>query len=266
MSAKIRGRAVIINNRYIVNSTKCVGPEYDVANLKLLFESLHFDVANNIHTNIDAQEIERVIDEEARTDHSAYDAFILFVMSHGEHGYVLGMDDRPVEIDRLIEKIGSIQSLHNKPKMVFIQARRREPGVRKQRPKDCPVADWPYVAGPDINYVNESGMRKLEESLENAKFAAQPPATLAGYRDIFVAYSTMPGFYSYRKEDFGSYFVQFFVHVCSTRAHEEDLSGIMLSVNRLLGLRPKAVNFEQIGEAVHRGLSKQIYFFPKYQV
>jgi len=56
-------------------------------------------------------------------DHSDADAFILFIMSHGERGFILGIDDNGVDIDgEIIGVLGECRSLWNKPKMLFFQA------------------------------------------------------------------------------------------------------------------------------------------------
>jgi len=44
MCQRVRGRAVIINNNYFVNLPARYGSENDLADLKKLFDSLHFEV------------------------------------------------------------------------------------------------------------------------------------------------------------------------------------------------------------------------------
>jgi len=56
-------------------------------------------------------------------DHRQFDAFILFIMSHGSNGYIYGIDDESVDVDNEIAGVlGSCPSLKNKPKMIFFQA------------------------------------------------------------------------------------------------------------------------------------------------
>jgi len=69
------------------------------------------------------QQIKDLIRQEHRMDHSKDDAFVLFIMSHGEKGIILGNDDKGVNIDDdIIRVLGECQSLWNKPKMLFFQA------------------------------------------------------------------------------------------------------------------------------------------------
>jgi len=69
------------------------------------------------------QKIKDLIHAVSRTDHTEADAFILFIMSHGERGFILGIDEKRVNIeDEIISVIGGCRSLWNKPKMLFFQA------------------------------------------------------------------------------------------------------------------------------------------------
>lgn len=69
------------------------------------------------------QQIKDLIRSESQMDHSEADAFILFIMSHGERGFILGIDDNGVDIDdEIIGVLGECRSLWNKPKMLFFQA------------------------------------------------------------------------------------------------------------------------------------------------
>jgi len=69
------------------------------------------------------QKIKDLIYSESRTDHTEADAFILFIMSHGEKGFILGIDENKVNIeDEIISVIGECRTLWNKPKMLFFQA------------------------------------------------------------------------------------------------------------------------------------------------
>jgi len=69
------------------------------------------------------QQIKDLIRGESRMDHSGADAFILFIMTHGEKGIILGNDDKGVNIDdEIIGVLGECRSLWNKPKMLFFQA------------------------------------------------------------------------------------------------------------------------------------------------
>jgi len=67
--------------------------------------------------------MKKIIDDESSLDHSQYDAFILFMMSHGSKGHIAGIDENKVNIDDDIAGVlGRCPSLKNKPKLIFFQA------------------------------------------------------------------------------------------------------------------------------------------------
>jgi len=53
MFRRVRGRAVIINNKYFVASSNREGCENDVRDLQKLFDAIHFQVV--LHENKNAQ-------------------------------------------------------------------------------------------------------------------------------------------------------------------------------------------------------------------
>jgi len=64
-----------------------------------------------------------IIIDESRLDHSQFDAFVLFILSHGSDGYIFGNDDNRVSIDDEIAGVlGRCPTLKNKPKLIFFQA------------------------------------------------------------------------------------------------------------------------------------------------
>ncbi len=85
-----------------------------------LFNDLHFYV--KVHDNKTAAEINGIIADYASRDHSADQAFVFIIMSHGRLGNVYGIDGEPVGITDTTEKLARCQSLEGKPKMFFIQA------------------------------------------------------------------------------------------------------------------------------------------------
>jgi len=87
------------------------------------------------------QEIRDIAAAESRRDHSQCDAFVLFVMSHGCDGHVLGNDEKRVDIlKEIADVVGKCSTLRNKPKMLFFQACRsmwlvQQPHVARKRKK-----------------------------------------------------------------------------------------------------------------------------------
>ena len=50
---------------------------------------------------------------------------------------------------------------------------------------------------------------------------------IPSHADFLIAYSTVPGFYSWRNTTQGSWFIQAFCHVIQREAHSRDLLSIL---------------------------------------
>ena len=58
----------------------------------------------------------------ADKNHSAYDALVVCVLSHGMEGTVLGVDGVEMPIKQLYRPFTAFRTLTSKPKLFFIQA------------------------------------------------------------------------------------------------------------------------------------------------
>ena len=89
MMSNPRGIALIINNEVFSPTaeteeilTDREGSEKDVEALETMFKALYFEV--NIERNLGKEKILQVLDKVAKGDHTAYDCFVLCLMSHGQ--------------------------------------------------------------------------------------------------------------------------------------------------------------------------------------
>ncbi|XP_062597093.1 caspase-3-like [Saccostrea cucullata] len=130
--------------------------------------------------DLESHEIFDKVREMSSKDHSESDAFVCCILAHGSENAVYGIDRKEIQIRDVINlfKGTHCKSLAGKPKLFFVQACQGDDDhimVRSQRD---------YVAD-GIKYVpNEA--------------------------DMLLALSTMPGYYSYRNEILGSWFIQSF--------------------------------------------------------
>ncbi|OAF65432.1 hypothetical protein A3Q56_06575 [Intoshia linei] len=108
-------------------------------------------------------------------DHYNNDCFILVILSHGINGYLCG-SDRMMDVNALIQFYNgkNCQTLIGKPKLFFIQACR---GDKFDEGVECTDG--------------------LEKSFK-----------LPHMNDMLIYYSVVPGFYSWRNNMKGSWFVQ----------------------------------------------------------
>ena len=81
MTARPRGITLIINNRSFPLQSPRRGSEVDVSRVKTLFAALDFSLRTK--QNLSKQQLLKELDDVACQDHSAYDCFVLWLMSHG---------------------------------------------------------------------------------------------------------------------------------------------------------------------------------------
>jgi hypothetical protein len=84
---------------------------------------LHCDV--EVHVNISSDEMKRVFHSLSRSDYSAYDYLVVFVLTHGvDSNTVYGSEGGHVGVNEIFTMFKGIHcaSLAGKPKLFFVQA------------------------------------------------------------------------------------------------------------------------------------------------
>lgn len=203
MGHRRRGRAFIFNHMHFDprmqlkqrNGTNC-----DRDNLRVCLRQLDFDV--EVHNDLPFKDIDRILEQAAMEDHSEADCIWVFVLSHGELG-ILYASDQPYKPDRLWSHFSAdkCRTLAGKPKLFFIQA----------------------CQGDQLDH----GVKMVRTGTDGSTTYKVP-----NHADFLIAYSTIPGFYSWRNTTAGSWFVQALCHVLQTEAHTSDLLSLMTRVSR----------------------------------
>ena len=118
-----RGICLIVNNKNFSVSLRRDGADVDEKLLKGLFQDLDFTV--EVKHDLTRDEIKGTAEEFAAKDHSQFDAFVFFILSHGgDHDTILGCDEGAVGVRELMRMFTATKcpSLEAKPKLFFIQA------------------------------------------------------------------------------------------------------------------------------------------------
>lgn len=204
MNHRRRGKAFVFNHMNFDprlqlrprNGTNC-----DRDNLRINLRQLDFEV--EVYDDLPFKEIERILESAAMEDHSDADCILVTVLSHGELG-ILYASDQPYKPDRLWSHFSAdkCRSLAGKPKMFFIQA----------------------CQGDQLDHGATMTRTETDAGASSYK--------IPNHADFLIAYSTIPGFYSWRNTTQGSWFVQAFCHVIQREAHSRDLLSIMTRVCR----------------------------------
>ena len=216
-AARPRGITLIINNASFAQHPEHGkqlprhGSEVDVSRVKTLFAALDFSV----RTEQDLSK-QQLLDElgniARRQDHSAYDCFVLWLMSHGRSGEVFCSDGNTIPIQTLNNLFIECKTLSGKPKLFFIQACRGN------------EEDVGVKASPDSDI---SSLNQANRSYESTKVDSVIPA----HSDFLYAFSTVDEYVSYRNENEGSHYVRCFVKAFREHVAHEDILAILTVIN-----------------------------------
>ncbi|NP_001033059.1 caspase-3 isoform X1 [Monodelphis domestica] len=218
------GLCIIINNKNFHPNTGMSfrsGTDVDAASLSDTFRSLKYEV--RIKNDLTCNEITELLNSVSKEDHSQRSSFICVILSHGEEGVIFGTD-RSVELKRLtcFFRGDKCRSLTGKPKLFIIQACR---GTEL----DCGVE-------------TDSG---TDEDIACQKIPVEA--------DFLYAYSTAPGYYSWRNSKDGSWFIQALCAVLKQHAHKLEIMQILTRVNRKV-----ATEFESYSLDISFHAKKQV--------
>lgn len=265
MRSKPRGITLVINNEVFGPNPEATekekeqeeldvrkGSAKDVKSLETLFGALDFKVKTE--RNKSRNEILKILDDVAHEDHSSYDCFVLWLMSHGKDGQFYGADGETVPIESVRDFFSNAQcpTLRSKPKLIFIQAcrgREKEIGV---------VADAP-LSNTRQPSTHDDLTAEQEESSDTG-FNFKLSKTIPAHADILIANSTISGYASFRNPRDGSRFVRCIVEVFKEFAGHEDLLSMLTMVNQRISEMGE-INSKQVSEPTTT-LTKKLFFWP----
>lgn len=218
------------------------GSQVDSTGLYNLFRAMSFEVI--LFKDLSAKEIRHQLEYFAKQDHSENDCFVCCILTHGEHGQLWGTDHRfPVDMVYSHFLGDACLTLVGKPKIFFIQAcqgDRLDEGV-------------PVIA---------------HESLDSTTTYFKIPT----HADFLIAYSTLPGFYSWRNTQDGSWFMQALIRVLSDYHHDLDLLTMLTIVNhRVAYYRQSNANTPEFTDkkqvpCITSMLTRRVFLRPKKMI
>nr|ANS12220.1 caspase-7 [Ctenopharyngodon idella] len=230
MSHQHVGKCIIINNKNFDEKTGMNvrnGTDKDAGELFKCFKSLGFDVS--IYNDQTCKNMERLLKKVSEEDHSDSSCFACILLSHGEEGMIYGTDGAiPIKSMTSLFKGDMCKSLVGKPKLFFIQA--------------CRGSEF------DDGIQTDSG--PPSDTIETD---ANPRHKIPVEADFLFAYSTVPGYYSWRNPGRGSWFVQALCNVLSEFGKQLEIMQILTRVNYKV-----ATSFESWSEDPRFSEKKQI--------
>lgn len=231
------GQCIIINNKNFDRRTgmnQRNGTDVDAANAMKVFGKLGYKV--KVYNDQSVDQMTQVLTAVSKEDHSCSASFVCVLLSHGDEGVFFGTDSS-IELKHLTSLFRGdrCKSLVGKPKLFFIQACRGtelDAGIEADSPDD--------------------GKTKIPVEA-----------------DFLYAFSTAPGYYSWRNTMTGSWFIQSLCDMMSKYGKEGvELQHIMTRVNHKV-----AVEFESVSNSpgfdarkqipcIVSMLTKEMYFTP----
>lgn len=201
MNHNSRGFCVIFDNENFEKLPKRHGSQRDSTGLYTLFRSMSFDV--KIYKDKSYKDIKKVLEYYSRLDHCDMDCFVCCILTHGEHGSLYATDTKfPIDTMFTYFLGNNCRSLVGKPKIFFVQACQ---GDR--------LDDGVAVVGAD------------SDDSQNVYFS------IPTHADFLIAYSTIPGFFSWRNTQDGSWFMQAVIAIFNEYHRELDLLTMLTMVN-----------------------------------
>ncbi|XP_041079857.1 caspase-3-like isoform X3 [Polyodon spathula] len=230
------GQCIIINNKNFDKKTGMNvrnGTDVDAGSLLKSFKMLGYKV--KVFNDQTCRQIEQCLQSIARADHSKEASFVCALLSHGDEGVLYGTDGC-IEMKRLtsIFRGDRCKTLVGKPKLFFIQACR----------------------GTELDGGIESDSIESDSS----------PQTIPVEADFLYAYSTAPGYYSWRNTASGSWFIQSLCDVLSKYGRELELMQILTRVNHKVALEFESTstiagfNYKKQIPCIVSMLTKEVYF------
>ncbi|CAI9741475.1 caspase-7-like [Octopus vulgaris] len=121
MKNKPHGRVILINNLKFDDESKLqerYGSEKDVEGITELFKAFNFDV--QLYSNKTAKEMRRIIEKASQESTAREDCFVMFLMSHGTAGNIVGTDGKELPYSTINTILRDSHQLKDKPKLLYI--------------------------------------------------------------------------------------------------------------------------------------------------
>lgn len=252
-SIKSRVALLITNRNFTDDNLTRKGAEKDEENMEDLLTSLQYEVVK--HKDLTAKDIEKALRE--FTTHPKLkdtDSMFVVIMSHGKRGFVLGVDhreDKPDEfpVDKIYKYLGpqKCSALMDKPKIIIIQACRGEKGgsvIVSDSAKFNIVSDEASETPPSVGNIVDDSIRYVHKE-----------------KDFISLLSSTPDTVSYRREDLGSFLIQYIVEVFNTCSHEDDIDELFRKVMQRFEEFPDETK-RQMPTKDRCTLTRRFYLFP----
>ncbi|XP_054901665.1 caspase a-like isoform X1 [Poeciliopsis prolifica] len=248
--------ALLVTNRNFADARLTrKGAEKDEENMEKLLRSLGYEVVK--HNDLTAQRMNEVL--HTFSEHPKLrdtDSVFVVIMSHGKREFVLGVnhsEEKPDEfpVDNIYKHLGPQEcpALMNKPKIIIIQACRGETGGSVLVSDSAPAK----VVSDDVSQQLPAnvGGNIVDDAIRYVHKE----------KDFISLLSSTPDTVSYRREDLGSFLIQYIAEVFNTCSHQDDIDELFRKVMQRFEEFPDATK-RQMPTKDRCTLTKRFYLFP----
>ncbi|KAK1793998.1 hypothetical protein P4O66_010910 [Electrophorus voltai] len=222
------GKCIIINNKNFDERTGMTarkGTDRDAAELLNSFKKLGFEVF--IYNDLTCEKMIWLLKKVSEEDHSNHSCVACILLSHGDEGQIYGIDGvMPIKSLTSLFRGDICTSLVGKPKLFFIQA--------------CQGSEFDDGIQTDSGPANDTTEIDAKQKI---------PVEA----DFLFAYSTVPGYYSWRNPGRGSWFIQALCSILNEFGKKLEIMQILTRVNHMV-----ATNFESWSDDPRFCQKKQI--------
>ncbi|XP_063606310.1 caspase-1-like [Penaeus indicus] len=226
------------------------GSEIDVKNLSLLFTQMGYKIPKQ-HINMTKYETIKAIREfRSNEELNAVDSCIVIIMSHGrDEKSFFTSDNQFLSVNEVVERFSNKEcpALKGKPKIFIFQY------CRGAAP-DVGVAASPQLV---------SNVRRQNVETDAAFVSEAIVEKDATYTDMYIAFSTVEGFVSFRHPERGSWLMEAICQVFMKHAHNLELESLMKMVSRRVRQNYSDDGSKQVCEFVQRAFDRHFYFNPQ---
>uniref|UniRef100_A0AAX7VNX5 Caspase a n=1 Tax=Astatotilapia calliptera TaxID=8154 RepID=A0AAX7VNX5_ASTCA len=190
--------ALLITNKTFDGYSTRHGAEKDEYEMHCMLADLGYDVVKCRNLTV---KIEEALQKFSKHPHLVHtDSVFVVIMSHGSLQGVCGTDCKPFEIENIYKSLNTqnCPALHNKPKVIIIQA--------------CRGDEAGLVVLPDEDLA-KANITQQNSSLFASGRNIETDAVVHKEKDFISLLSCTPNTTSYRDESYGSYFIQYIVEI-----------------------------------------------------
>ncbi|XP_036369439.1 caspase-3-like isoform X5 [Octopus sinensis] len=232
MKFKPHGRVILINNvKFPVGSkyNERLGSEKDVEGIRELFKAFNFDV--QLYSNKTAEDMKRIIEKASKESTAREDCFVMFLMSHGVRGSIIGTDGKELSYSTINTILKESYELKDKPKLIYVNTCQFKPSSTKE------------------NTCRSETQVKVDAECSSAVESNSEKEYIGQYfnvPDLYVTFATVPEGLAYRTEASGSFFIKSLISVYERNKDRCDISSLSLDINSEVSKECKEINMDQV--------------------